>query len=216
MTEEQAAQLIEQNKNLLDDNAALRSELQQQKDIVAPLLNRLYGSKSEQLSHDQLLMTFLEDEAKKPDAAESEEKGPAADTQAKAPRAKRTSKLADSLKGLPTSERIIVSDEVLKNPEDYRLIGEEVSERLHVSPAAFTREVIRRQTHVRRCDPDAVPITPPLEPCLLPGSILTPSLAAYLLTEKFCYHQPFYRLDCHRLHVPGRGHFRIVLPGIAR
>ena len=202
MTDEQAAQLIEQNNKLLDANAALRNriasleaELQQQKDLVAALLKRLYGSKSEQLSRDQLLMTFLEDEAKKPDAAESKEKGPAAEIQTKAPRAKRTSKLADSLKGLPTTERIIISDEVLKNPEDYRLIGEEVSERLHVSPAAFTREVIRRQTHVRRCDPDAVPVTPPLDPCLLPGSILTPSLAAYLLTEKFCYHQPFYRLE---------------------
>ena len=202
MTDEQAAQLtvqnrliIEQNKKLLDDNAALRVELQQQKDLVAALLKRLYGSKSEQLSHDQLLMNFLENEAKKPDAADPADQGPAAETQAKAPRAKRTNKLADSLKALPTTERVVTSPEVLANPEAYRLIGEEVSERLHVSPAAFTREVIRRQTHVRRNDPDTVPVTPPLEPCLLPGSVLTPSLGAYLLTEKFCYHQPFYRQE---------------------
>ncbi|MFC7339680.1 IS66 family transposase [Haloferula chungangensis] len=195
MTEEQAAQLIEQNKKLLDKVASLEAELQQQKDLVAALLKRLYGTKSEQLSHDQLLMTFLESEAKKPAAADPLDQGPAAETQAKAPRAKRTSKLAESLKGLPTRERIIVSPEVLDDPDAYRLIGEEVSERLHVSPAAFTREVIRRQTHVLRNDPDAVPITPPLEPCLLPGSVLTPSLGAYLLTEKFCYHQPFYRLE---------------------
>lgn len=134
MTDEQAAQLIEQNKKLLDDNATLRVELQQQKDIVAALLKRLYGSRSEQLSHDQLLMTFLEDEAKKPAAADPADQGPAAETQAKAPRAKRKNKLADSLKALPTRERIIVSPEVLADPEAYRLIGEEVSERLHVSP----------------------------------------------------------------------------------
>ena len=112
MTDEQAAQLIEQNNKLLDANAALRNriasleaELQQQKDLVAALLKRLYGSKSEQLSRDQLLMTFLEDEAKKPDAAESKEKGPAAEIQTKAPRAKRTSKLADSLKERPAHHR---------------------------------------------------------------------------------------------------------------
>ena len=202
MTEEQAAKLIEQNRllleqneKLLEENAALLSELQQQKDLVASLLKRIYGPKSEQLSPDQLLMAFLEDEAKKPDAAGPDDLGPAADDQRKAPRAKRTNKLADSLKGLPTRERIVVSDEVLAEPEAYRLIGEEVSERLHVSPETFTREVIRRQTHVRRWDPDSAPVTPPLEPCLLPGSVLTPSLAAHLLTEKFCYHQPFYRLE---------------------
>lgn len=65
--------------------------------------------------------------------------------------------------------------------------------RLHASPATFTRELIERQTHVLKDDPDAVPITPPLEPCLLPGSVLTPSLGAYLLTQKFCYHSTFYR-----------------------
>lgn len=195
MTEEQAAKLIEQNEKLLEENAALRSELQQQKDLVAALLKKLYGARSEQLSHDQLLMAFLEDEAKKPDAAGADDLGPAADPQADKPRAKRTSRLADSLKSLPTTERIIVSPEVLAAPQAYRLIGEEVSERLHVSPATFTREVIRRQTHVRRHDPDAVPLTPPLEPCLLPGSVLTPSLGAHLLTEKFCYHQPFYRQE---------------------
>ncbi len=37
------------------------------------------------------------------------------------------------------------------------------------------------------------PLTPPLEPCLLPGSVLTPSLGAHLLTQKFCYHSTFYR-----------------------
>lgn len=202
MTEEQAAKLLEQNEKLLEENkrlrdrvATLEGQLQQQKDLVAALLKRLYGSKSEQLSTDQLLMAFLEDEAKKPAAAGADDLGPAAEARAGKPRAQRTSKLADSLKSLPTKERVIVSPEVLADPESYRLIGEEVSERLHVSPAAFTREVIRRQTHVRRRDPDAVPLTPPLEPCLLPGSVLTPSLGAHLLTEKFCYHQPFYRQE---------------------
>ena len=212
MTEQQAAQLIEQNQVLTEQNrvlleqngrlekkvASLEAELQQQKDIVAALLKRLYGPKSEKLSHEQMLLAFLEEEAKKPDAADPETQGPAAEDDAKkpkAPRAKRTGKLAESLRGLPTTERIVVAKEVLDDPDAYRLIGEERSERLHVSPETFTVEVIRRQTHVRRGDPDAAPVTAPLEPCLLPGSVLTPSLGAHLLTEKFCYHQPFYRQE---------------------
>jgi transposase len=145
---------------------------------------------------NQLLLALLEDNAKKPVAtAPAEDLGAVVEPEAKPARARRTSKLSDSLKNLPTIERIVTASEVLVAPEQYRLIGEEVSERLHIHPQSFTREIIRRQTHVKRGDLDGAPITPPLEPCLLPGSVLTPTLGAYLLTEKFCYHQPFYRLE---------------------
>lgn len=175
---------------------ALQAELDIQKGLVAALLKRLYGAKSEKMSHDQLLMEFLRDEAKKPEAAAGTDVPPAADEDPAAPartRARRTNKLSDSLKRLPTVVREVIHPAVLAAPDNYRLIGEEISERLHVSPAAFTLEIIKRLTHVLKRDPDAVPVTPPLEPCLLPGSVLTPSLGAYLLTQKFCYHSPFYR-----------------------
>ena len=160
------------------------------------MLTRIYGASSEKLDSGQLLLTFLEDEAKKQDAAGCGQDAPAAEIEAKTKRAKRaprTNKLIESLEGLPTKHRIIADPAVVANPEAYRLIGEELSVRLHATPASFTRELIHRQTHVLRGDPDAVPLTPPLAPCLIPGSVLTPSLGAYLLTQKFCYHSTFYR-----------------------
>jgi len=171
----------------------LRAELKIQKDLVTALLVRLYGVKSEKMDRDQLLMTFLEDEAKKPNAAGEDDAPAAEDKPKKRGKSTRRNKLLESLEGLPSTERLIVDPEVEANPDLYRLLGEEVSVRLHVNPESFRREIIRRQTHVLRKDPDAVPITPPLEPCLLPGSVLTPSLGAYLLTQKFCYHSTFYR-----------------------
>lgn len=193
MTDEQAEQLLEQNKQLLEKVSSLEAELLVQKDLVAALLKKLYGAKSEKLSTDQLLMAFLEDESKKQDAAGPEE-GPAAESKpSKNKRQPRQSRLAASLQSLPAIERIVTDPEVLADPDAYRLLGEEISERLRVKPAVFTREVIRRQTHVRKNDPDNQPLTPPLEPCLLPGSVLSPSLGAYLLTQKFCYHSTFYR-----------------------
>ncbi len=184
-----------QIEELQAEVASLRAELQTQKALVSALLTRIYGAKSEKMDHDQLLLAFLEDEAKKQEAAGADEDAPAADTEPKAKRKKaaRTNRLIESLEGLTTINRLIVDPAVLANPELYRFLDEEVSVRLHANPASFTREIITRQTHVLRGDPDAVPITPPLEPCLLPGSVLSPSLGAYLLTQKFCYHSTFYR-----------------------
>ncbi|MEJ6648679.1 MAG: hypothetical protein QNL24_15300, partial [Akkermansiaceae bacterium] len=176
--------------------ASLREELKLQKGIVSALLTRIYGAKSEKMSLDQLLMTFLEDEAKKTEAVDGQNDPPAADpSQKKAPKknAHRTNRLIESLEGLPTKKRVIIDPEVEKNPDLFRLLNTTVSVRLHATPATFMRELIERQTHVLKNDPDAIPFTPPLEPCLLPQSVLTPSLGAYLLTQKFCYHSTFYR-----------------------
>jgi hypothetical protein len=181
-------QLVE---DLTAEVATLRAELKQQKAIISELLKRLYGSKSEQMDASQLMLLLSEDDAKKPDAAGHGGQEPEVESKPCKPRAKRGNKLSDSLRGLPSIERVVVAPEVAANPDAYRLIGEEVSERLHVSPQSFTREIIRRQTHVKRGDLDGAPVTPPLEPCLLPGSVLTPSLGAMLLTEKFCYHHRF-------------------------
>ena len=73
MTEEQVQELIELNKKLLADNEALRAKIQTQEDLIAALLKKLYGVKSEKIDTNQLLMTFLEDEGKKSVAAGPEE-----------------------------------------------------------------------------------------------------------------------------------------------
>lgn len=185
--------LEEQIDQLTAKVASLEAELAIQKGLVAALLKRIYGPKSEKMSQDQLLMEFLKDEAKKPEAAAGLDAPPAAEIRPIKSRATRISKLSESLKSLPTVVREIIHPEVLAAPDEFRLLGEETSERLHVKPSAFTLEIIKRLTHVRKNEIDAVPLTPPLAPCLLPGSVLTPSLGAHLLTQKFCYHSTFYR-----------------------
>jgi transposase len=185
-------------KKLAEENAELRAELQLQKGLVAELLKRLYGAKSEKVDSAQLLLDLLGDGPKKPDAADVQD-APAAEPgpeEKKAGKKKpRRQKLRDSLKNLPTVTTEIIPPEVLDDPGAYRRIDQEVSERLEVSPAAFTRHVTVRPTYVKRGDPEAKPTTAPLPPALLEGSVLTASLGAHLLTEKFCYHQPFWRQE---------------------
>jgi len=176
--------------------AALEQQVEIKDGIIAELLKRIYGAKSEKTDRDQLLLDLLEDEPKKPDAAEVPD-APAAEFEEKKPGKKksRRQKLRDSLKDLPTVTHEIVPPEVLDDPAAYRRIGEERSERLEVSPVAFTRHVTVRPTYVKKADPDAKPTTAPLPTPLLEGSVLSPSLGAHLLTEKFCYHQPFWRQE---------------------
>src|SRR5690606_9234568 len=57
--EHQIAKLTGENRLLAAEIDALQAELDVQKGIVAALLKRLYGAKSEKMSQDQLLMAFL-------------------------------------------------------------------------------------------------------------------------------------------------------------
>ena len=84
---------------------------------------------------------------------------------------------------------------MLENPEGYREIGREVSEKLDVQPARYTRHLIIRPTFVSKTAPDKAPVNAPLPPCLLEGSILTPSLLAHTLTAKYNDHLPFHRQE---------------------
>lgn len=185
-------------RKLTAEIARLRAELQLQKDLVAELLKRLYGAKSEKVDAAQLLLDLLGDDPKNPGAAGAGD-APAAEPEPEEKRAgkkkPRRQKLRDSLKALPTITTEIIPREVLDDPDAYRRIDQEESERLEVSPAAFTRHVTVRPIYVRRGDPEARPITAPLPPALLEGSVLTASLGAHLLAEKFCYHQPFWRQE---------------------
>jgi hypothetical protein len=113
------------------ENAELKAALETQKTIVSALLTRIYGAKSEKIDHDQLLLTFLEDEVKKQEAAGGEDDQPAADpddpAKPKNKKAPRTDRLLGSLEGLPTIEKIIVDQEVRDHPELFRFLREEVS-----------------------------------------------------------------------------------------
>lgn len=221
-SEEEHLDLIEENARLrkvlaeqetrITDQAAKITELAQalklQQDINAELLRRIYGRSSEKIDPNQLLLALQGEEegVKKPDTALE----PATETVPRKPRKPPVQRLKESMKSLPTTTRTLVPKEVEENPDAYTSIGEEVSERLIVTPAKFAREVTVRPIYVPKASgenkKDALPAKPIIADLPTPffeGSVLTPSLAAYLLTEKFVYHQPFYRLQWRLRHSYG-------------
>ena len=68
------------------------------------------------------------------------------------------------------------SQEVQKTPEDWRLIGAEVSEQLDYEPGRFLRQRLVRRKYVRRGEPEAVPVIAALPPSLQERCIAAPGL----------------------------------------
>jgi transposase len=87
---------------------------------------------------------------------------------------------------------IVEPDEVLTEPEAYRLLGEEVTRQLdYVPPRYICRRIIRRR-YARIDAPYQPPVIASL-PVMLERCKVGPSLLAVIITGKFCDHLPLYR-----------------------
>ena len=175
-----------------DQIAQQREEIRLLKEKVDYILRQLYGSKSESIDPAQLELLLNGEELPKP--PENEEGEAEIENIIPPKRKKRTNNRLPRLpENLPTTRETIIPDEVAKNPEAYRQIGEEISQKLNVEPARYSRHLIIRPTYLKRGGAKEDFHTAKLPPCLLEGSLLTPSLLAHILTAKFNDHLPFYR-----------------------
>jgi transposase len=166
------------------ENALLREK-------VDALARRLFGVKSEKLDEAQLLLLLqgLDGPGKVPEPLGAE--APRRSKVPSPPRL-RTPRLPEHL---PVIEEILVPKQVEAAPQDWRKIGEEVSERLDYEPARFLRRRTVRPKYVQRGLLDAVPVIAPLPPALLERSLVAPGLLAQILVAKYCDHLPLYRQE---------------------
>jgi len=171
--------------------ALAKEEIAYLKRKVSALVHRMFGSSSERFSPDQLSLDFGESLALPPAPQEEEKPAPALKVLPRA-RKLRKPRIPDNL---PVVENIIDPEEVTQEPENWRKIGEEVSEQLDYKPAQFMRVITVRRTFVRRDNPDAAPITAPLPPRLMERGKLGVGLLAHIAVSKYCHHLPLYRQE---------------------
>ncbi|HTI98977.1 MAG TPA: IS66 family transposase [Dongiaceae bacterium] len=174
----QAALAAAQRENVL---------LRQKLDALA---RRLFGVSSEALNPAQLqLLLQLPELAAQPDAP-----APAPVAVAKRPslRQPRAPRLPEHL---PVVEEVIEPELVRQQPDQWRCIGQEVSEQLDFEPARFLRRRTIRKKYVHRTEVDAVPVIAPLPERLLDRSLPAPGLLAHILVSKYCDHLPLYRQE---------------------
>ena len=96
---------------------------------------------------------------------------------------------------LPVIEEVIVFESVKAAPQDWRRIGEEVSERLDYEPARFLRRRTVRPKYVPRGVLDAVSIVAALLDLLLERSMVAPGLLAQFVVGKYCDLLSLYRQE---------------------
>jgi len=194
------ARLTEENAALRAENKAQQIEIKLLREKIDLLIRRVFGKSSEQLDDGQLMLLLQggDDGAKKDPAssaspgvleAEIEKRGK--DTAKIKPRKEREARVPEHL---PAVDEVIEPDEVVADPEAWRLMGEEITEQLDYKPARFFRRRIIRRKYVKRDEPHQAPIIAPLN-TLQERSIAAPGLLAQIIVAKYCDHLPLYRQE---------------------
>ena len=191
---EQCLEALEQSRR---ENELLRQKL----DL---LVRRIFGSSSERLERNQLELLLHLSESSKAVLEESISSQPEVTPASPRKNAGRKERLPENL---PVVEEVIDPEPVKQKPEDWRCIGQEVSEQLDYEPARFLRRRTIRRKYVHRKDLDAVPMIAPLPERLLDRSLPAPGLVAHILVGKYCDHLPLYRQEQifrqrHQVHLP--------------
>lgn len=185
------AALTQELEQALRVTAELRRENQLLREKVNLLLRRVFGASSEKLDPAQLQLLLSGAERVQP-VAEQEPQVSKPKPQSPAPRKPKTPRLPDSL---PVVEEVIDPELVKAAPEQFRQIGQEVSEQLDFEPARYFRRRLVRRTYVSKVQPENAPVTAPLPPTLQERCIATPALLAQVVVSKYCDHLPLYRQE---------------------
>jgi transposase len=161
---------------------------------IDQLSRRIFGKSSEQLDPGQLefLLRMENLPPGKSEASLSLEETKEAGSAKKQVRKPRAERIPEHL---PVVEEVIDPIEVTAAPENYRCIGQEVSEQLDFEPARFLRRRIVRRKYVRKAVLDTAPIIAPLPPVLQERCLAAPGLFAQVIVAKYCDHLPLYRQE---------------------
>jgi len=197
LREQELTHQLEQCLAALNESRIENALLRQKIDL---LVKRVFGSSSEQLDKNQLeLLAQPETQATVQVIVAAPEK-----ERAERARKERVQRLPENL---PVVEEVIDPELVKAQPEQWRLIGQEISEQLDYEPGRFLRRRVVRRKYVHKTKLDGTPIIAALPERLLDRSLPAPGLLAHIVVGKYCDHLPLYRQEQiyqqrHGVHLP--------------
>ena len=181
--------LSEQNHGLEAEVKKLRVEDKLQKQKIAYLLKKLFGSKSEKLDPNQLELLFAGFEESEAIAEGTTENS----VEATRKRKKRPPREERFPVGLEEEFVVIDPPEVVAQPDEYRCIGADELTELVVIPPKFIKRVIQRRKFVRKNAKHLPPIIVPAPKRLIENSFASVGLLIYIIMSKYMDHLPLYR-----------------------
>ena len=184
--------------SLQDQLQDLNKSMERLIEQVAAANNQRFGRSSEKLNtiDGQLSFDFAEFNEAEALAAENEASAEPSFEEIVVRRRRTPGKRAEDLKGLPvqvvTHE---LSDSQLRDifGEHWKNLPDEVYRRLHYEPASFTVIEHRIRVYAGKDNQTIVRADRPKE--LLPNSLVSPSLEAGIMSEKFVKAVPYYRFE---------------------
>ncbi|HTR41473.1 MAG TPA: transposase, partial [Pseudomonadales bacterium] len=185
LREQDLARQLEECQEALRESRRENELLRQKVDL---LIRRVFGSSSEKLDKAQLELLL---QLSKSPAIEPSEVPPSVPFPKRSCK-QRTLRLPENL---PVVEEVIEPEPVKQKPQEWRCIGQEVSEQLDYEPARFLRRKTIRKKYVHRLDLNRAPVIAPLPERLLDRSLPAPGLLAHVLVSKYCDHLPLYRQE---------------------
>jgi transposase len=172
-------------ETLQAENKLLRQKLD-------ALARRFFGVSSEALNPAQLQLLLSLPELTAPPVENLPAPAVVEKPKPVAVRKDRAPRLPDHL---PVVEEVIDPEPVKAQPEQWRCIGQEVSEQLDYEPGRFLRRRTVRRKYVHRTEVDATPVIARLPECLQERGLAAPGLLAHVIVSKFCDHLPLYRQE---------------------
>lgn len=180
-----------------DRIAALECELRFLREKIDSLVRRVFGRSSEQADEAQMELEGLLGKGPAPAPGQTVAAGetgfPCSEEQRQEPDGRRPRARKPLPEHLPVEEEIVVPLEVQAAPEDYRCIGEEVTERLDYRPARYLRLRTVRRKYVWLKDSARPPVVAPVAAQLADKLSATPSMIAHVVVAKYADHLPLYR-----------------------
>lgn len=194
------AQLTQEVSLLREKTRLLEQENKLLRDKVDALIKRLFGASSEKLDANQLLLLLQGDDGpKKAEASSASCAALEAELAKPAPGHPKPNKprrvpQPRVPEHLPAVEEVVDPVEVTRSPQDWRCIGQEITELLDFEPGQFLRRRLIRRKYVRRDAGHEAPVIAPLN-TLQERSIAASGLLAQIITAKYCDHLPLYRQE---------------------
>ena len=191
-----ADNLERENEALKSENTKLRNELKRLGEQLAWFQRQVFGQKSERFIDPppgqlQLDFNLPEPEEKKPDPMQV---SPHSRRKARRKGA-CTLELPENMERVERLIDVPESERTLPDGTPMVRIGEDVSEKLAFRPGEYYVMRFIRPKYAAASEPKLGVLQEPMPESLIDGSKFHSSFLAHLVTEKFAFHMPLYRIE---------------------